>query len=114
MDLYSSISQFVADTKAKLAEAKSDGKVTVSEIVVLFMDAGERLVKAASLMDIAGADKKAAVLEALGTFYDTVIAPLDIPGIPNLIEGTVDIALRSVLLKGADYFIEYFVSKLGK
>ena len=116
MDLYSAISTFVSDTKAKLAEAKSDGKVTATEAFVLFSDAGERLVKAASLLtETSGADKKAAVLAALGTFFDDVIAPLDLPGIPNIIEGTVvDPAMRMVFMGMASWVIEIFVAKLGK
>lgn len=115
MDLYESISKFVADTKAKLAEANADGKITATEAFILFADAGERLVNAASLLTAAGADKKAAVIAALGKFYDEVIAPLDIPSIPNIVESTVvDPAIRMVFMGMASYFIEFFVSKLGK
>lgn len=115
MDLYQSIATFVADTKAKLAEAQADGKVTWTEAFVLFADAGERLVNAAEMLDVAGADKKTAVLAALATFFDDVIAPLDIPSVPNLLESTVvDPAMRMVFLGMAGWVIEIFVAKLGK
>lgn len=115
MDLYAFIADFIAATKAKLAEANADGKITATEAFVLFADAGERLVNAASKLDIAGADKKAAVLAALGKFYDEIIAPLDIPSVPNIVESTVvDPAIRMVFMGMAGYFIEFFVSKLGK
>lgn len=115
MDLYQAISTFVADTKAKLAEAKADGKITPTEAFVLFADAGERLVKAASMLDIAGADKKAAVLAALGAFYDNVIAPMHLTPLPEVIESsTVDPGVRILFMGMAGWVIEIFVAKLGK
>lgn len=115
MDLYAAISTFVAETKARLAEVKADGKVSFPEAFVIFADAMERLVKAASMLELPGAEKKAAVMAALGKFFDDVIAPLDIPTVPNILESTVvDPALRMVFLGMANYVIEFFVSKLGK
>jgi hypothetical protein len=48
-------------------------------------------------------DHKAVVLEACAAFYDSVLAPIDIPKVPNLIEGSlVDPALRSLWLSAAE------------
>lgn len=41
-----------------------------------------------------------ATLDLIGKLYDQYIAPLDIPGVPNLIiEPQIDAAIKSVVLK---------------
>ena len=115
MDLYSVIESFVNETRAKLAEARADGKITASEAFALFADCVERLVNAASQLSVPGADKKAAVMDGIGKLYDAVIAPIDIPYIPEIVEASVvDPALKKLVLAAADGLVEFFVSKLGK
>ena len=43
-----------------------------------------------------------AVKEIIGGIYDTYIAPLDIPGIPNLVEPAFDRILRAAVLRLVD------------
>ena len=57
-----------------------------------------------------GAEKKAAVLAALETFFDEVIAPLDIKGIPNFIEPIVDSSLKKLSLTLAAAGIDALVA----
>lgn len=109
-DLYSLIATFVAETRKKIADAKADGSVSLSEALSIFFDAVERLVSAASALSLPGADKKAAVMSAVGKLYDTLIEPIDLPG-PDVI---VDPALKKVLLVFADGLVEFFVAKLPK
>lgn len=47
-----------------------------------------------------------ATLDLIGKLYDQYIAPLDIPGVPNLIiEPQIDAAIKSVVLKLAESII---------
>lgn len=65
--------------------------------------------------DVPGADKKTLVLETLAKFYDDVIAPLDIPYVPGIVEKTVvDPALRKVFLELASGTIDVLVSIYNK
>lgn len=59
-----------------------------------------------------GPAKKEAVLLALEAFYDNAVAPLDLPGVPNLfIEPTVDKILRSLIRPSFGPLIELVVSQ---
>lgn len=112
-DLFATITDFIADTRGQLAAARADGKLTASEAFQLFVSAIERLVQAASTLPASGADKKAAVLAAVEKLYDEVLAPLDIPYIPNVIESTiVDPALKKLAVEFAGGIVEHFVSRL--
>lgn len=112
-DLYDTLAAFVADTKAAYDSAKADGKVTASEALDLFLGSIERLVKLASEFTVAGADKKAAVLVAVDKLYDALLAPIDIPYVPEMVERTVlDPALKKGLAFVADRLIELFVKQL--
>lgn len=107
-DLYALIADFVSQTRQKITEAKSDGSISLSEALFIFASSIELLVKTASNFSIAGADKKAAVMAALGKLYDALIEPIDLPG-PDVI---VDPAFKKCLLVIADGLIEFFVARL--
>lgn len=114
-DLYALIATFVAETRNEISAARADGTISVSEAFQLFAAAVERLVKAASELAGHGADKKTAVMAAIDKLYDTLIAPIDIPYIPELIEASVvDPALKKLVLAAADGMVEFFVAKLPK
>lgn len=113
-DLYALIAAFVDESLVKLKAASADG-LTFKEAFGLFLDAIERLVKLASEFSLPGADKKAMVMGAIDKLFDQVIAPIDIPYIPEVVERTVvDPALKKLLLAAADQMVEFFVSKLPK
>lgn len=112
-DLYQSIEQFVTDTKAAYDVARADGNVTASEAFDLFIDCVRRLVTIASEFAVPGADKKAAVMAAVDKLYDAVLAPIDLPYIPEVVERTViDPALKKGVLFVSDRLIELFVKQL--
>lgn len=114
-DLYALIDTFVSDTRAKIAAAKSDGKITLAEGFEIVTDAVSRLVNAASPLSIPGAEKKAAVLAAVDTLFDRLIAPIDIPWIPEPVESlAVDPLLKRVMHEFASGMVESFVKLLPK
>lgn len=53
---------------------------------------------------------KEQVLATVGSIYDRFIAPIDIPGIPNLIEPMVDALLRRYLLSAVGALYDRFVT----
>lgn len=40
-------------------------------------------------------------LKFVGAAYDTYVAPIDIPGVPNMVEPWVDSALKAIVLQQA-------------
>lgn len=81
----------------------ADGKITYSEVLGLLYNGAATLVR---LVEIAGqgsrAEKKQLVLAGLDKFYDTMIAPIDIIGVPNMLEPMVDSTIKSLLLSTID------------
>lgn len=74
------------------------------------------LVEAFSpISGLSGAEKKAAVLEAAGRAFDDLIAPLDIPYVPAILEKTiVDPGLRALWLKMLSGTIDALVAVLNR
>ena len=111
MALYDSVEEGVQGVIATYKDAKSDGKVSFNEVVTLTGEAISALVVVAeSFKDLTGADKKSVVLSAIGTFYDEVVAPIDIQKIPNFIEPILDKSIKQLLLAVSDGIIEAIVS----
>lgn len=81
----------------------ADGKITYSEVLGLLYNGAATLVR---LVEIAGhgsrAEKKQLVLAGLAKFYDTLIAPIDIIGVPDMLEPMVDSTIKSLLLSTID------------
>lgn len=105
----------VADVIAFYKEAAKDG-LTLNEVWSLTTKAVGTLVTVAEgFKEFGGADKKAAVLAAAGEFYDAVLAPIDIPKVPDFLERTVvDPALRQVWLKVVDGMVDGLVGIFNK
>lgn len=77
-------------TIAKYKEAAADGRVTLKEWWNLVVGAVmEFAAKAYEFSNLEPEKRKALIIEGVQLLYDKVIAPLDIPGIPNIIENTV-------------------------
>lgn len=116
MGIYDDLKSAVEEITAHYKDVASDGKLTFSEIFSLagkatasFIQLFEKFTDGAS-----GADKKAAVLAALDAFFDEVISPLDIKGIPNFIEPIVDSSLKKLALTLADAGIDALVAIFNK
>jgi len=84
------VSQAVDKLVAQYKDATADGKVTISDVFKLLQLAVVELVAVVNVLAVPGADKKQAVLDGIARIYSEVIAPLDIPGVPNWIEPVVD------------------------
>ena len=98
-DLKAGIDKIIADYKA----ANADGKLSFSEIFTLVGNAIATFVQLIENFGSGtGAEKKAAVLAAIDQLFDEVIIPIDIKGIPNMLEGIVDKALKQLVLTLAD------------
>lgn len=109
--LISTVKQQLADLIAHYKKATEDKKLTLAEVWELSTSAVAgvmRIVEAAG--DFDGKSKKEVVLAFAADFYDQVIAPLDIPYVPSLIEGRVDAALKDVFLKLIDGAVESLVN----
>lgn len=53
---------------------------------------------------------KADFLKTVAEAYDTYVAPIDIPGIPNMVEPWVDSALKSIVLQQASRIYDNFAA----
>lgn len=73
--------ELVVSAKAKAA----DGKITLAEGWQLLQEGVQDAVYIVDQLQVSGVDKKALVLQAAQQLYDNVIAPIDIPFIPNLV-----------------------------
>lgn len=77
----------------------TDGKISVSEVFTLVGKATATFVNLFRSLNIGTeAERKETVVLAVARFYDEIIAPIDITGIPNFFEPIVDKALRELLL----------------
>ncbi len=99
----------------KYSKGVEDGKLTFAETWTLFQNGIATLVQLAQkYQGYTGEQKKEAVLEALGRLYDEVIAPIDLKGIPNFLEGIVDGALRQLMMTFASPAIDSMVNVFNK
>jgi hypothetical protein len=110
-DLKAGIDKIIADYKA----ANADGKLSFSEIFTLVGNAIATFVQLIENFGSGtGAEKKAAVLAAIDQLFDEVIIPIDIKGIPNMLEGIVDKALKQLVLTLADGWVDSIVNIFNK
>ena len=98
MALYDDIAASVNSIIAKYKEIIGDGKLTLSEILSLAGAAAASFLELTKSLTALDEEKKKAILTAVETFYDTVLAPLDIPVVPNFLEPVVDAGLKEVVL----------------
>jgi len=88
-ELYDEIKEQVDALIIEFQAELEDG-FQLGDIWRLAAEVSRRLVLIVEAMGgEAGEDKKAAVLEAVDLFYATVIAPLDLPYVPNFLERRV-------------------------
>lgn len=88
-ELYETIKKEVDELLAEIAERAGDG-IDIPDIWALMKEAVSGLVVIVEAVKATGLDKKKLVLELARAFYRTVVAPLDIPFVPNVIEPYVD------------------------
>jgi hypothetical protein len=114
MALYDDIEGALTEIIAHYKNATKDGKLSFSELITLGSNAVASLMQVAEHFGGTGTEKKQAVITALGQFYDQVIAPIDIKGVPNLLEGIVDKALKELMLTLAGGWIDSLTTIFNK
>lgn len=97
MSLYDTLadefSRVIADAKAKAADG-----ISLRDVTAIFLDVVGTFIRiAAQTKDVDGATKREAVVVACETFYREVIAPIDLPYIPNIIEGMIDRQIEAAI-----------------
>lgn len=113
--IYTAISDRIAGFIAKYKESTADGTLSLAEIFNLTNRAIADFAVAVEVIGGAGEDKKAAVLLALGDFYDQIIKPYNIPGVPDILENTiVDPYGRTVFISIVDGLIDGMVRVFNK
>jgi hypothetical protein len=112
MSLYDEIKEVIDTIIAKHTVAKADGVVSFQEVWKIFILGTKDIVKVLNDYAHSSEDKKAAAVAALDRFYAEVIAPLDIKGIPNVVESLADKAVGSLLHTLADGLIDAVVAML--
>lgn len=115
IDLYDRIQSFIDDTRADILAARADGKLTFSEGSQVVYRSARRLVAMAAALDVTGAEKKKLVMDAVDKIYAAVIAPIDLPWIPEPFESmAVDPLIGKVIHEIASGLVEEFVKELPK
>lgn len=114
--LVATVNDQVMDLLDHYKKVTEDRNLSLDEVWALTTSAIAgvmRIVEAAG--DFDGPVKKEAVLAFASSFYDQVIAPLDIPYIPAMIENRlVDPALKNVFLQLVSGSVESLVNILNR
>jgi hypothetical protein len=111
LNLSQAVDVVVASYKASVA----DGRLSFHEILTLVYNATATFVKLVESIDQRPGDtKKQVVLNAIDLFYATVVAPIDIQGIPNFLEGAMDAVIKAFILALASAWIDAIVNIFNK
>jgi hypothetical protein len=112
MALYDTLEEGIRGVIDSYKAAKADDdKVSFNEVVAIVGKSIGSLVSIAEgFSDLSSEDKKNAVVGAIGTLYDEVIAPIDIQRIPNVIEPIVDKGVKALLLALSDGIVDGIVA----
>jgi len=115
MGLYDQLQQALDRITEVYKEKTSDGSMSFNDALSLAYNATASFVHLIESMGgLSGLDKKENVLMALGRFYDLVIAPIPITGMPGPLESMADVALRSLVLTLASAWIDAIVNIFNK
>ena len=111
MEFYDHVNAMIDTMIADYKAANADGRLTFKEMLTLVYNASASFVKLVETAKLnSGPEKKTVVLSAIEKFYDTVVAPIDITGIPNVVEGLVDTAIKTLILTLASAWIDSLVT----
>jgi hypothetical protein len=115
MGLYEQLQQACDDIIQAYKERTGDGSLSFNDALALAYNATASFVHLVeSLSGLSGLDKKENVLLAIGRFYDLVIAPIPLTGLPGPIESMTDLALRTLILSAASSWIDATVNIFNK
>jgi len=117
MGLYDQLTKSIDDIISTYKESVVDGQLSFSDALTLTYNATATFVRLVEgLGRGTGCDKKDVVLLAIGKFYDVVISPISLTGLPGPIEFMADAAIRSLILTLVSAWIDAIsniFSKLG-
>lgn len=116
MGLYDQVKESFEDIIDTYKQSVTDGKLSFSDALTLTYNATATFVRITEGLGRAktGSDKKDIVLLAIGRFYDIVIRPLPITGLPGPLEDLADAAFRSLILTMASAWIDAMVNVFAK
>lgn len=116
MGLYDNLQASVEEIIAEYKQRTTDNQMSFGDAMTLTFNATATFVRLVEGVQSTGNDKKDVVLVAIGRFYDAVIRPIPLTGMPGPIEGLVDTALKGLILAiagaGIDATVNIF-NKLG-
>lgn len=113
--MYEQLKGAIEEIIAAYKDVYADKKITFGEMLTLVTRACATFVKLVESMGQGtGEEKKNAVVTAVSQFYDVVIAPMDIPGIPNFVEPMVDQGAKLVIMTVAASAVDALVAIFNK
>ena len=84
-------------------KAIEDGHIDTNEILPLLFAGIKSVIKLLDgFSDLTPDEAKVLGLQLVSQFYDVVLAPIDIPGVPNIIEPYVDQLGKTLILSGVE------------
>jgi hypothetical protein len=91
------LESLVQESQKALSEVK---RVAIAQAWKILQLAVVELIQTIERIDpnLAGKDKKAAAMELLSAFYDTVFVVVDIPFVPNVLEPIIHRHVKSFLM----------------
>ena len=105
----------INELQAAWADALSDGKLQVHEIIRLAGEVTQSFWDVSSAAGASPEERRAAVINAVGVVYDRYIEPIDIQYVPDFFERRwVDPGLKDLCQYLAGRAIDRWVSELKK
>jgi hypothetical protein len=99
MALYDETKSAIDAVIGEYKKVVADGKISISEVFTLVGRATATFVNLFRSLGLGTeSEQKETVVLAIGRFYDEIVAPIDITGIPNFLEPVVDRAMKELLL----------------
>lgn len=96
------------------AQASASDGMTGAEAWGLFLNCQKRVVQIVEASGATGAEKKEAAVLACEEVYAQVIAPIDIPSIPNFLEPVVDNAIGRTIRPIVSATIDFLVATFNE
>jgi len=114
MALYDDLKAQIDIVLAAAKTATADKQVTLKEAVTIGLEVFHAVAIAAKgLPNSTHDEKKAVLIQVADEFYRQVLAPIDIPGIPDFIESRfVDPAIGNVFSKMAEGVIDWILFRV--
>lgn len=105
--LYGAVRQGIDRIAEQWKAAMADDQITLAEGVGIVIAAANEVSYVVRTFQGAD-DGRQLAIDALEAFYDREIAPLDLPKIPNWLEGMADNFLRSLIAPAVTEAWKYF------